>query len=104
MARFDVYRHPDARRRKANPFFVSIQSDVLDFLRTRAVIPLVDERSFGPRIDFLHPLLEIEGHSVVLATNELVAVEHSVLGHPIASARGEASAIVAALDYLISGY
>ena len=104
MARFDVYRHPDARRRKANPFFVSIQSDALDFLGTRVVIPLVDERSFGPRIEFLHPVLEIESKSVVLATNELVAVEHAALGNPIGTARNDAPAIVAAIDYLVSGY
>ncbi len=104
MARFDVYRHPDARRRRAVPFFVSIQSDTLDFLRSTIVVPLVATASFGPRIDFLHPLLEVNGQPVVLATNELVAVERSVLGNAVGSAAVDASTIVSAIDYLISGY
>lgn len=104
MARFDVHRHPDPKRRKTNPFFVSIQSDALDFLRTRVVVPLVATQAFGPRIPFLHPELTIENRNVVLATNELVAVELSILGHVIANASADAPAIVTALDYLVSGY
>ena len=104
MARFDVYAHPEAKRRKAVPYFVSIQSDALDFLHSTIVIPLVAETAFGPRIDFLHPVLDVIGQPVVLATNELVAVEKSLPGRAVGSAAVDASTIVSAIDYLISGY
>jgi toxin CcdB len=104
VARFDVHRHPDPKRRKTNPYFVSIQSDALDFLRTRVVVPLVTTHAFGPRIPFLHPELRIDDQTVVLATNELVAVELSLLGQVIANASSEATTIITALDYLVSGY
>lgn len=104
MARFDVYRHPQTKQRRAIPFFVSIQSDTLDFLNTTIVVPLVAEHAFGPRIPFLHPVLDVMGRPVVLATNELVAVEKSLLGAVVANAAVDASTIVSAIDYLISGY
>lgn len=104
MARFDVYRHPEARQRKTIPFFITIQSDALDFLRSTIVVPLVAERSFGPRIPFLHPVIDVIGQPVVLATNELVAVEKKLLGSAVANAAVDASTIVSALDYLTSGY
>lgn len=104
MARFDVYRHPDARQRRTLPFFISIQSDALDFLRSTIVVPLVAEKAFGPRIAFLHPVLDVNGALVVLATNELVAVEKNLLGAAVANLAVDASTIESAVDYLISGY
>ena len=104
MARFDVYRHPESARRRQVPFLVSIQSDALDALHTTVVIPLVAAAAFGPRIPFLHPVLDVGGRACVLATNELQAVVKATLGTAITNAAAEASAIVAALDYLISGY
>ena len=104
MARFDVYRHPEPKQRKLIPFFISIQSDSLDFLHSTIVVPLVAENAFGPRIAFLHPVLDVIGQPVVLATNELVAVERKLLGPAVASAAVDASTIVSAIDYLISGY
>lgn len=104
MARFDVYRHPEVRQRKATPFFISIQSDALDFLRSTIVVPLVVERAFGPRIPFLHPVIDVIGQPVVLATNELVAVERKILGSAVTNVAVDAPTIVSAIDYLISGY
>ncbi len=104
MGRFDVFRHPDPRRRKTAPFLLSIQSDALDFLATRVVVPLVLERVFGARIPFLHPVLEVDGQAVVLVVNELVALETSLLGGVVTNLSRDASTIVSALDYLISGY
>ncbi len=104
MARFDVYRHPDAKRRRSVPFFVSIQSDTLEFLHSTIVVPLVAENAFGPRIDFLHPVLVVMGRAVVLATTELVAVEKKILGTSVGNVAIDAATIVASVDYLISGY
>ena len=67
MARFDVYRHPLAKRRKSVPYLVSIQTDALDYLETRIVAPLVSEKAFGPRIPFLHPIVAFENEKVVVA-------------------------------------
>lgn len=104
MARFDVHRHPLAKSRRSVPFLLSIQTDALDFLATRLVAPLVVEKAFGPRIPFLHPIVPIDGDRLVVAMNELVAVDRALLGAPVFSMRESASEIVAALDYLVSGY
>jgi toxin CcdB len=104
VARFDVYRHPLAKVRKRVPYLLSIQADALDFLETRIVVPLVTEKAFGPRIPFLHPIVDLEQTNVVIAMNELTALERALLGSPVANLHAHASEIVGALDYLISGY
>lgn len=104
MARFDVHRHPLVTRRRTIPYLLSIQSDALDYLETRIVVPLVLEKAFGPRVTFLHPLVDVENGKVVLAMNELVAVDRALLGPSVANLQMHATEIVTALDYLISGY
>lgn len=104
MARFDVYRHPLARSRRSIPFLLSIQTDALDYLDSRIVVPLVKEKSFGPRVPFLHPTIDIEEDKVVVAMNELVAIERGLLGNPVANLRAHSATIISALDYLVSGY
>ena len=40
MARFDVYRHPDAKQRVATPFLLDVQNEYISGLQTRVVLPL----------------------------------------------------------------
>jgi len=104
VARFDVYRHPIAKSRRSVPFLLSIQTDALDYLDTRIVVPLVAEKSFGPRVPFLHPTIDIEQEKIVVAMNELVAIERRLLGDPVANLQSHSTTIISALDYLVSAY
>ena len=104
MARFDVYRHPLAKSRRSVPYLLSLQTDALDYLDTRIVVPLVAERSFGPRIAFLHPTVDIQDEKVVVAMNELVAIERGLLGNAVTNLQSHSTTILSALDYLVSGY
>jgi hypothetical protein len=49
LARFDVYANPGARA-AATPFLLDVQSDLLDGLDSRMVIPLRDLASERERI------------------------------------------------------
>ena len=40
MARFDVYRHPDAKQRVTTPFLLDVQNEYISGLQTRVVLPL----------------------------------------------------------------
>jgi toxin CcdB len=40
VPQFDVYRNPDASTRSRFPYLLDIQSDLLDSLSTRVVVPL----------------------------------------------------------------
>ncbi|MEO8936179.1 MAG: CcdB family protein [Burkholderiaceae bacterium] len=55
-------------------------------------------------MDFLYSVLDMNGANVLLATNELVAVEREFIDAAVANLSVDASTIVSAVDYLISGY
>ena len=81
MARFDVYPNP-GRHASATPYLLEVQSDLLDELDSRVVIPLRDAAQFPPvRLpERLMPTFEIEGKPFVLETPKLAAVPLRVRG------------------------
>jgi len=52
----------------------------------------------------MNPILKIEGHEFWLATHELFAVDRRILRKTVASLAEERDRIVAALDFVFSGY
>jgi toxin CcdB len=55
MARFDVCRNPDPRSREAMPYLLGVQSDLLDVLTTRVVVPLITAQAMGKPANYLNP-------------------------------------------------
>lgn len=47
MAQFDLYRNGDPDSSKTYPYFVDVQSGLMDDLNTRVVIPLTPLRLLG---------------------------------------------------------
>ena len=104
MAQFSVYRNKNAHTRADIPFLLNVQSDLLDHLDTRVVIPLIKARSFdGPPSEGLEPIFEIAGERCILLTPMLAGISKKELGAEVCSLREKSSAIISALDVLISG-
>jgi len=104
MAQFDVYRNPNPATRARIPYFVDVQSDLLDSLATRVVVPLCKPTVLKGRLaERLNPLFQVEGRKVCLLTPELAGIPARNLGAPVGNLSGERDAFVAALDLLISG-
>ncbi|WP_029919857.1 CcdB family protein [Nevskia soli] len=104
MAQFRVYQNPRVAGRERIPFVLDVQSDVVELLPTRLVIPLVRDRLFpSRRIPRLNPGFSIKGHSVVLSPAEMGAVAASALVDPLADLSAQRTDIIAALDLLFTG-
>ncbi|RPH62526.1 MAG: plasmid maintenance protein CcdB [Burkholderiales bacterium] len=103
MPQFDVYRNPDARSRARFPFLLDIQSDLLESLATRVVVPLAAATDDTTPIARLMPVFEIEGRHVVMRTAEIAGVPRKAIGAQVGSLAGHRHEIVAALDVLVSG-
>ena len=104
MAQFRVYQNPRAAGRERIPFVLDVQSDVVELLPTRLVIPLVRDRLFpARRIPRLNPGFSIKGHTVVLSPAEMGAVAASALLEPLADLSAQRADIIAALDLLFAG-
>ena len=97
MAQFDVYR-------VRSVLLVDCQSDWVADLTTRLAIPLVKPTRAAMTHPRLNPTFDVDGRSLVLATQLAAAVPAISLGQPIASLADKHRAIVDALDYLIIGF
>jgi toxin CcdB len=104
MKRFDVFRNESAQASRKFPFFLVLQSDLLQQLTTAVVAPIGRASIVGGKlVDTLAPVLEIEGESFVLYTPELAAIPASILRKRVANLDDQREKIVRALDFLFSG-
>ena len=103
MAQFDVYTNPNPETKPDMPFLLGLQSDLLDPLATRVVIPLVRCASMPQPVRHLNPVFEVLGERVVLSTAELAGVPRTALGEVVGSLSQHRDDVVRAVDFLISG-
>jgi len=104
MAQFDVYRNAHPATRARVPYLLDVQSDLLDALATRVVVPLCKPEVLrGKLAERLNPMFEVEGRKMVLLTPELAGVSRKALGEQIANLANRRDSIIAALDLVITG-
>jgi toxin CcdB len=104
MAQFDVYRNANSATRARIPYLLDVQSDLLDTLATRIVVPLCKPGILKGRLaEKLNPAFDVEGRQVAMLTPELAGVPAKVLGEPIANLSKQRGAIIGALDLVITG-
>lgn len=105
MARFDVYANPSSYS-NTTPYLLDVQSNLLDGLDSRMVIPLRNLKDF-PKVKLsmlLTPVLTVNGEDFLLETPKMGAVPLKVLKSPVASLAQNQLEITAALDFLFQGY
>ena len=83
---------------------LDVQSNFLDHLDTRVVVPLYPVDNVPAAVKRLHPVFMIDGRRYVLATPLLAAVPSSILGDRKGSLDHHHDDIVAALDMLFQGF
>ncbi|MEW5790722.1 MAG: CcdB family protein [Pseudomonadota bacterium] len=103
MAQFDVYRNPNPATSAVVPYLLNVQSDLLDRLATRVVVPLVRAAELEHTAAQLNPRFEIEGQAVVMSTPELAGLPQRALGGRVLSLQHRRDEIIAALDLLFTG-
>ena len=105
MRQFVVYRNRNAATRAVYPLLLNVQSDLIEETGTRVVAPLVpmSRSRKPPAISALAPVVPVNGKPHALLVPLLAATEVVDLGAVEADLSHERSAIMAALDLLISG-
>jgi toxin CcdB len=98
MARFDVYQV-----RSTGNLAVDVQADLLEHLKTRAVVPLLQ----GPESDWsmprMTPKIIFDGGSWTLGTPFITGVPLRELSGPLGSLVDQEYVIGSALDLLLTG-
>ena len=103
MAQFDVYENPDPHTQAHKPFFIDVQTDLLQDLSTRVVVPLITDAQLIHPIELLNPELSLNNCTVYLSTAELRSIPRQQLGRKIANLRPQRQQIESALGVLVSG-
>jgi toxin CcdB len=107
MAQFDIHRNAAAGGGGDFPYLLDIQSDFLDRLNTRLVVPLMALDRFGEPIGRLNPVFEVAGSGAsgayVGVFTEMAGVSRNLLGEVVDSAAARRDEIVAAVDFMVQG-
>ena len=81
MTRFAVYQNRNLRSSASFPLLVDVQSEVLQDLETRVVIPLARAASFTDfPLRYVMPSVEVEGKKYLLMTPQLTGLSRVLLG------------------------
>ncbi len=105
MAQFTVYRNRNARSKAVFPLLVDVQSDLLEDLQTRVVIPLSKAAALTKQpVSQLTPLIDFEDTPLVLVTPQLAGIARSELGPAAGNLAHRRETILAAMDFLILGF
>ena len=103
IRQFDVVRNPDAHDATYKPYFVVLQSDIVSGLHSTIVAPLVTKQDLIGA-SRLNPSVALDDREYWLAMHELFAIERRLLRSKVASLSDHRDAIIAALDFVFTGY
>ena len=99
MAKHDAYPNPSG-----TGYLLDVQTDLLDGLNTRIVVPLMLLDEAPTPAKRLNPVFQIGGQRVVMVTQFLAAVPISDLKTPVANLSGQFFDITNALDMVFQGF
>lgn len=104
MAHLDVFKNPNATS-TGFPYLLEVQAGLLGNMPTTVVIPLglPDVIDHAPVLH-LNPVTMVDGRRLLVMTQELAAIKRRRLKTPIANLSLQRDEILAALDFLFSGF
>lgn len=100
MAQFDVLR---TRTGATYPLVVDMQADIHARLITRIVVPMMQRSRYTLPANRLTPIVSVRNVDYVALFPLLAAVPHASLGETVGSLVAQRSALIAALDLLVTG-
>jgi len=103
MAQYDVYANPSRSAVDGIPYVVVIQSDLLDALATRMTMPLavLDAAVKAPAV--LCPVITMKGRRLRALAHYAAPLPTAALRRPVDNVAAQASALVSAMDAVLSG-
>ncbi len=99
MARYDVHAYPSG-----GGFLLDVQSDLLDDLNTRVVVPLLPRETAPRPARKLNPVFDIGGQEFIMVTQFLSAVAQNDMGPKVHNLEHCAFEIATALDMVFQGF
>lgn len=104
MAHLDVYPNPNSAA-KGFPYLLELQAGLLGNMPTTVVAPLGLPKVIDQiPVLRLNPTVTVDGQRLVVMTQELAAIKRRQLKPPVANLSAQREEILAALDFLFTGF
>ena len=103
MSQFIVYANADPASRKLIPYLLDVQSDLIETLGSRVVVPLITTQRADAPIERLMPQLAVDDQLLVMDTAQIMGLPVRMLGAQVADLAPQRQAILAAIDMLTHG-
>jgi toxin CcdB len=103
MAQFDVFANPSSSAAAGIPYVVVVQSDLLDALPTRMTMPLAVLDVAGKVPTALCPVIMVQGERLHALAHYAAPLPAKLLRRPVGNVAAQASALVSAMDVVLSG-
>ncbi len=105
MSQFDVFRNPDSGSQTRIPFVVVLQSDLLEAVDNHVVAPLCAKHDkLTVPVLRLNPCIMIDGEEYLVRVQDLATVPRRMLRDKVANLSAQREEILAALDFLFTGF
>ena len=104
MPQFALHRNRNPASRTRFPLLLDIQSDMLEGLATRVVVPLAPASAAREHsMRTLTPTLRFEGKEFLMLTPQVAGIPARELGPVAGDLASDRDTIIAAIDFLLSG-
>jgi toxin CcdB len=100
MAQFDVYENRNYRTRHSIPYYLDVQSDLLESFVTRIVVPLISKEHISHPVDILNPTVRIGRENLYLSSAQICSVHKSDLGKRITNITRQCDVIHSSMSIL----
>lgn len=104
MPQYDVFTNPSRSAADGIPYVVAIQSDLLDALTTRLVVPLAVSRSAAKVPTALCPVIMVKGQRLYALAHFAAPLPAKALRRSVDNVATQASVLVSAMDAVLSGF
>ena len=105
MTQFTIYANTSTQTKQLYPYLLELQSNLLSDLATCVVAPLAPVGKHSqPAMTRLTPAITIAGEDYLMQTMQLSAIARKQLGKTVGDASANSHEIIAAIDFLISGF
>ena len=101
MAQYDVYENADSNTRHVKPYLLDVQSDLLETLNTRVVVPLIPIADISHPVDILNPVVVVLNKKHYVSGSEIGCVPITTVGKKIARLTKQQDEIQAAIGFLV---
>ncbi len=104
MEQFTLYENQNKNSKKAYPYFVDVQNDLLAELNSRIVIPLSSKKILNNiNAKKMCPVVKINAAPFVLLTHQMTSVPCTFLKKKVTTLKQYRYEILGAIDLLLTG-